>query len=576
MKPRLMLLMRCKLFVLLILMLSSAIGCGGKTQPDTNASTSSPDNKSLSEVDSTNSVGTSKPQPSNASGPSSPPAGKSGSDSGAKSAPSPSESFAIKLREANELIQKHEFEKAQVTLDELEKGAEFASVEQTLRAQLANSKEEFEDDRQAYEDQLREVSLANAVTAVDQGKLDEATTLLESLLAAAPTTEQGEAARALQQKIERHRSVRRRLRRGMELLASPDRIRAKEAQEILWEEQEVAYPLLLQSLESENTALVTNCLELLRKFNQPQKSVSAVIGILQRENQSSVWPVAIRELQRISVGGAGKPLLQQALATKSMERAVPLLTALSGVVDPPVETLPELLPLVYDDGPSLAAALSAIYQSISVNHQHDVLTRRGLDLELTSEQNQQLNGFAERLAAIENSAKNDPARADAAWAAKRLAIAMRLVSPQALSGVKVMRATGELPGSPASAVLDKVWNSVDPKTMWLHPPKRLTTIVLDLGVERTVTGIRVWNANEQSAAHRGWKDVEIYVSSDPSPTAPVAVTIIPTAPGAPETPDYGAILQVLFTKGRYVKMQMLSVWRDDVNAGISELEVLGY
>jgi hypothetical protein len=104
----------------------------------------------------------------------------------------------------------------------------------------------------------------------------------------------------------------------------------------------------------------------------------------------------------------------------------------------------------------------------------------------------------------------------------------------------------------------------------------LTTIVLDLGAERTVTGIRIWNYNEPSGMHRGWKDLEIYVSSDSSPTVPVAVGVVPPAPGAANTPDYGAILQVPFAKGRFVKLQLLSVWRDDGVAGLSELEVLGY
>jgi hypothetical protein len=121
-----------------------------------------------------------------------------------------------------------------------------------------------------------------------------------------------------------------------------------------------------------------------------------------------------------------------------------------------------------------------------------------------------------------------------------------------------------------------VWNSVDVKTMWQHPSKRLTMIVLDLGAERTVSGIRIWNCNEANSSHRGWKDVEIYVSNEASPTIPTVTGVIPTAPGAAGTADYGTILPVPFARGRYVKLQLLTVWRDEGVAGLSELEVLGY
>ncbi|MDB5337663.1 MAG: hypothetical protein JWN70_3282, partial [Planctomycetaceae bacterium] len=352
--------------------------------------------------------------------------------------------------------------------------------------------------------------------------------------------------------------------------------RAKEAQEILWEHQEVAFPLLLESLQSDDNVLVTNTLEVLRKFNQPSRTLPAMIAILGREKQAAIWPAAIKELQKVQQPGGGPPLLKLALASTTPERAAPLLNALAGITDPPPETLISLLPQIYQDSPALASALSAAYRAVIINHQADVLTRRGLDAEVTLEQDKQLNGLADRLQAIIVAGTKKPDMAEAAWAAERLAIAMRLMPPQALTGVKVLRATAESPEGPAVAVLDKVWNSVELKTMWRHPSKRLTTLVLDLGAERTVTGIRIWNCNEASGTHRGWKDLEIYVSSDSSPTVPVAVGVVPPAPGLPDTPDYGAIMQVPFAKGRFVKLQLMSVWRDDGIAGISELEVLGY
>lgn len=486
----------------------------------------------------------------------------------------PEVNYAEQFKQGADLIAKQDFDAAQQKIESLEKSASKLNPDQAR--QLAELKELFEEQRQLHEDKLREQHLAAAKKAIQEGKLDEAATALETLLAAGPTTEQGDQARELQQKIETHRTIRRRLRVGMELLASKERGRAKQAQEILWEQQEVAFPLLLETLQSDDGVLVANTLELLRKFNQPSRTLPAMIAILGREKQAAIWPAAIKELQKVQQPGGGPPLLELALAAPTPERAAPLLNALAGIADPPPETLVALLPQIYQDGPALAAALSAAYRSISINHQHDVLTRRGLDTEVTAEQDKQLNGLAERLQAIIAAGAKKPELAEAAWAAERLAIAMRLMPPQALSGVKVMRATAESPEGPAVAVLDKVWNSVELKTMWRHPSKRLTTVVLDLGAERTVTGIRIWNCNEASGTHRGWKDLEIYVSSDSSPTVPAAVGVVPPAPGLPDTPDYGAILQVPFARGRYVKLQLLSVWRDDGIAGISELEVLGY
>lgn len=486
----------------------------------------------------------------------------------------PSADYAAGFKATTDLIAQGDFEAAQRKIGELEAAVAKMSPEQSK--QLGELKEHFDEQHQVREDKIREQLLAQAKQGIQDGKLDEAASCLETLLASAPTTEQGDQARELHQKIENHRKVRRRLRVGMELLASKERGRAKEAQEILWEEQEVAFPLLLETLQSDNTVLVTNTLELLRKFNQPSRTLPAMIAILGREKQAAVWPAAIKELQKIQQPGGGPPLLQLALAATTPERSAPLLDALAGIADPPAETLVALLPRIYEDSPALPSALSAAYRAISVNHQHDILTRRGLELELTPQQDQQLNGLSERLQAIIANGAKHPEQADAAWAAERLAIAMRLMSPQAFSGVKVMRATAESPEGPAVAVLDKVWNSVDLKTMWRHPSKRLTTVVLDLGSERTVTGIRIWNCNEPNGTHRGWKDLEIYVSSDSSPTVPVAVGVVPPAPGVADTPDYGAILQVPFAKGRFVKLQLLSVWRDDGAAGLSEVEVLGY
>lgn len=554
--------LRHNLLILPVLTVVGLVGCQGQQAPAP-AANSANGRASAVEQSSTGSAGTE--QAANAKAP---------ENSSPQKAVEQPVDYSAGFKSTRDLIAKGDFEAAQRKIGELE--AALAKMNPEQSKQLGELKEHFEEQHQVHEDKVREQLLVQAKQGIQEGKLDEAASCLETLLASAPTTEQGDQAREMHQTIETHRKVRRRLRVGMELLASKERGRAKEAQEILWEEQEVAFPLLLETLQSDNTVLVTNTLELLRKFNQPSRTLPAMIAILGREKQAAVWPATIKELQKIQQPGGGPPLLQLALAATTPEQSAPLLDALAGIADPPAETLVSLLPRIYEDSPALPSALSAAYRAISVNHQHDILTRRGLEVELTPQQDQQLNGLSERLQSIIANGTKNPEQAEAAWAAERLAIAMRLMSPQALSGVKVMRATAESPEGPAIAVLDKVWNSVDLKTMWRHPSKRLTTVVLDLGAERTVTGIRIWNCNEPNGTHRGWKDLEIYVSSDSSPTVPVAVGVVPPAPGAADTPDYGAILQVPFAKGRFVKLQLLSVWRDDGVAGLSEVEVLGY
>jgi len=493
-----------------------------------------------------------------------------------KSEPAPEMKIdvAASLASAQEHLDGHEFDKARDALAELQKhDAEFTDDD---RMQIAKFEQQLNEAQAAYVSEQRAERLAKAKQLLADGDIEESGRLLTAVLANAPTPEQQQEARELQMKIEEHRQVRRKLRIGLELMASKERGRVREGQQMLWDEPEVAFPMLLESLKSDNPVLVANCLEMLRRLNQPERTVPAMVAVLSRVEQSASWPDTIRELQKVPQGGAGKLLLELATSAETPEQAIAALNALEGVVDPPQETLITLLPMLHRDGPELAAALGAAYHAIEVHRQQDLTTRRGLPMPLTPEQEQQLLELPARLLKIIDAAPVEGNAAEAVLAARRLAVATRQLEPIALPGVKLVRVTHELPESPGGAVFDGVWDSTEVTTMWRHPPKPLTTIVLDLGEERTITGVRVWNGNEQGAPHRGWKEVEIYVSNSPSPTSPVATAIIPMAPGAPGTPDYGTTLPVPFARGRYVKLQMLSVWRDDGTAGLSELQLLGY
>ena len=108
-------------------------------------------------------------------------------------------------------------------------------------------------------------------------------------------------------------------------------------------------------------------------------------------------------------------------------------------------------------------------------------------------------------------------------------------------------------------------------------PTKPGLVVLDLGRECTVAGMRIWNLNEPSGTHRGWKETTIYVGSSPTPLATPAVTgIVPPAPGTANAPDYSTTIPVPFVRGRYVRLQANSVWRQDDHIGLTEVQVLGY
>ena len=139
--------------------------------------------------------------------------------------------------------------------------------------------------------------------------------------------------------------------------------------------------------------------------------------------------------------------------------------------------------------------------------------------------------------------------------------------------MKVERVESETPESPGSALVDGVWNSLDPKTMWRHPADRRGSVLLDLGESRLVTAVRIWNWNEASGGQRGWKEVEVFVSDNPAELEPVATGVILPAPGAADTPDYGALLPLPAPQGRYVRLQAKSTWTVDSHSGLSEIQI---
>lgn len=478
------------------------------------------------------------------------------------------------LHDADEKLAAGDLDAAQGLLQQVEdlKGELSKNETSELNKRLA----QLDDKRREQVTERRAKRLAEADTFLVDGKLEQAIQALDDVIEAFPTDEQRVAVENLRKKVEEHRSRRRKLAVSMKLLGSakPDQVRT--AKSNLQEDPEVAVPLLIEAAEGKNHDLAVNALEALRSLNEPSRTLPAFVRILSRTEQSALWPTAVREIQKSNAPGAGEPLLKLVLASKDSQQRMAALSSLAVVVDPPVGTVVALLPLIYADGPELAAALHAARHAVIVLKQFDLLSRRPLDVDLTPEEDQQLAGLGTRLAAIIGPPSAGTALSEAALAAQALASMTRLATPEPITQVNVLRVNAELPDSPSAGLLDGVWNKVEPNSMWRHPSDKPASIVLDLGVERTVAGIRFWNENELNLRARGWKDVDIYVGNTPAERFVAAKGIVPMAPGVADTPDYGCTIAVPSVRGRYIRIECRSYWQPDGVAGLSELQVLGF
>ncbi len=485
----------------------------------------------------------------------------------------------------NELIKKAAAHLQADELDETEQQiAELGNVYQDPdapteeeQAAVDDLKNQLAERRKALAAEQRAADLAEAEELMNRGKLTEATKKLNNVLAISPTSEQRQAVREMSARIDELRRARRDMQFWVRLLGTENRKDIVGAQNELLRKPEIALGMMLEAAEDvEQPILAANALEVLRLLNQPEVTLPAMIDVLRRSEQPEVWPAAVREIVLTRRPGAGQPLLELALSAGLAEQRAAALTALTQVIDPPNNTVVELLPLIHKDGPELSAALSAAAHAMRMHRQFDLAVHRGLEKPLTAEQEVQLAQLPERLAKLLELPADDEATAEVARAARVLAVATRQLTPQPLADVKVRHAEAEAADAPAAAVLDGVWNSVEPATMWRHPVNSNSVIVLDLGQSRTVSGVRIWNFNEASGAQRGWKEVDVYVSDSETELEPTARGIVPIAPGAADTPDYSTLVPVPFARGRYVRLQAAELWTSDSHTGLSEIQVLGF
>jgi len=358
-----------------------------------------------------------------------------------------------------------------------------------------------------------------------------------------------------------------------ELGADSDPAR-RAARQRLWQDPDRAAPLLRAALTQDRPQTVGPALLFLRDLPGPEPLLPPVLAILARPEQSACWPEVMGLLPSIRERGAGPELLRLALETQHADQRHMALQALSRVPDPPRETLTKLLPLLENPGPDLVPALEAATRAILVHHLEDWEGLKGFP-EVDDRTQAQVRALVQRVPGWISAAATEEKQAPLAAAARRLAILWRLQPAQPLAGVQLLAASGQIGYRLAQAVLDGVWNSDQGNSMWLHADNAQSWLVLDLGRECTVSGVRIWNYNSANEPHRGWQDAVCWVGSDPgSWNSPVEFTI-PKAPARATPADYGVTINLPLLRGRYLKLQSRRLWDGGGHGGLTEVSVLG-
>jgi hypothetical protein len=460
---------------------------------------------------------------------------------------------------------------ALASLDELDLSADPPTADQERQRQDLEMK--LAAARREALDKQREESLTAAQQALDAGRFIDALRLSADVVNADPSPEQQERAAAVRVEVRRRQQVRKGWQPQLALLASTSRRDLETIQAELRKDPDVALPLLAElSQRTDQPAMAAGALESLALLDRPQQALPLLVAVLQRDSQRELWEVAKRQIVSLQQPGAGNSLLAMAVSDAPIEQRLAALDTLSQIVDPPPGTLVALLPLLHGDGPLLRRALGAAAHAASVHGQYDLAIHRALG-ELTPPQLEQLEKLPARLAAL--SAAPEGSAHDVALAAQALTVTLRLAMPQPLAVVKV-QASADVPEAPAAAINDGIWDSADLKTMWRHPADQPGSITLDLGQERTIVCVKIWNSNEPGGSSRGWKEADIDVGKSDSELTRVARGIVPPAPGAAGMPDYGTLISVPCVRGRYVRLQAASLWQPGGPSGLSEVQVLGF
>ena len=444
-------------------------------------------------------------------------------------------------------------------------GAESPKPMQPNSAQIS-------EERELEQARERQAKLAQAQQQIVAGRLDDAQQSLRDVLTRGPTDEQRAAAQSLTTELERIRQARRQLKSWLAMLSSPEQREVETAQSQLLQDPNTAAGMLLEALRGTlDESQAQTYLTTLRQLDRPEVVVPPLLELLDDSSRKSLWPLITGQLSDLAGDAAGPVLLKLAVQATEERQQLAALEALAVAATPPHEAIFVLIPRLGAASPEVQLRmLRVVARAASVHDLHDWETQRNWPSSLTPDTIAVLQGFPKWL---DERAKSPPDSA-LATEATRLRVMLGRELGQPVSGVKVARAEAETPESPAAALVDGVWNSVDAKTMWRHPLDRRGAVLLDLGSSRQVTAVRIWNWNELNGGQRGWKEVEVFVSDNPAELEPVAIRTLWPAPGVAEAADFSCLVPLPAPTGRYVRLQAKSTWTNDSHSGLAEVQVL--
>ncbi|MEK6237113.1 MAG: discoidin domain-containing protein [Planctomycetales bacterium] len=480
---------------------------------------------------------------------------------------------AALLEEAARLFAEEQLEDCEQTLARIDPKQQELTEDQrrNYSAMVASVREELRD-RRFWR---LESSLDAAQGFLAARDLSAAEEMLNSILQATDAQPQRERALTLQQQLVERQRVRDEMRDAVKLLRSEIVEERNEARRRLWERSRDAVPTLLEAAASGEPRLVETALEMLSRMNRPE-TFPAILAILQRSDQSSCWPIAVAQLETSDFPQAGQELMRIAASAQGSSERIAAWEGLCRVKDPPVEAFEDLLPWLHADGPETAAAFKAAARIAWSRDLSDFMDLRGFPADLSAEASSSLRRLPDRIEALLSS--DEPNKnVELVEAVRRLAIAARLRASKPLPDVRVFACNCEYPAFPASGVTDGNWKSKTGPTRWLSHESGQAWIVFDLGEEKTVTDARIWNFNgNPDEVQRGFKEVAIYVGSDPSSRAAQVRAVIPPAPHGVTSTDFSVTISLPFLRGRFVKLQCLGPWNGGNQAGLSEVQILGY
>ncbi|HEY1066359.1 MAG TPA: discoidin domain-containing protein, partial [Pirellulales bacterium] len=291
---------------------------------------------------------------------------------------------------------------------------------------------------------------------------------------------------------------------------------ARQAEETLWSNPRLAARSLAERLTGEpDGPRAARGLDLLRRLREP-KAIRQVLQARVAPPSETASSVALAALAAESPAvGAGPVLLQIATVDSSEYRPLGAWSLLAVVPDPPTETFAAVAPELLRDREPLAAQLRAAANAARINRQTDLIGRRNLSA-LTPAQESAISALPARLAELAARKAETPAEKAIVAAASELSATLGLTESAPLLNLKIMAASVGKEAGPVESLIDGEWGSNEAEKNWRPRSDEANFVVIDLGAERQVDGVRLWNYNVKGQGYEAWKVAEIYVGDDPS------------------------------------------------------------